>query len=179
MKKVLVIALMLGAGLAFASSIGIPWFSDGAATGAHPPQASGGKGAEQFIMLKNMDTADITCTIAYYNQDGLYQGPDAPANSFIIPLGATVAFRPVQDDTFTESAIARTIPNRPRTTLFPGNANTDTKKNGSAVVSWTGTPDLVIGISWLCQIGATVQSSIDSTEQYVYMGYGAALPSGS
>ena len=175
MKKVLVIALMLGAGLAYASSLGVPWFVDNAPTGVHPPTSAK---AEGYIYLHNNHSEALEVTVAYYSAVGDYVGPDYD-NTFIIQPNASLAYRPVQYDTAFESAEAILIPDRPRYTYPPSNTNHDGKKNGSVVYTWLGDSSYMSGAYWLCQIGATNASSTDSTEQFVYMGYGHLLPPGA
>ena len=175
MKKVLVIALMLGAGLAYASSIGVPWFVDTAGTGVHPPKTSK---AEGFIYLHNNHSEALEVTVAYYTAVGNYIGPDYD-NTFIIQPNASLGYRPVATDWLYESEEARKIPNRPRMTYPPSNTLNDTKKNGSCVFTWFGDASYMSGAYWLCQIGATVVNSTDATEAYSYIGYGHLLPAGA
>ena len=176
MKKVLVIALMLGTGLAYASSLGVPWFVDNAPTGIHPPKAAK---VEGYIYVHNNHTEALNVTIAYYTMEGAYIGPDGPDNTFDIQPNASIAFRPVQDDSIYEANAARAIPNRPRFTYPPSNTDNDLKKNGSCVFTWLGDSSFITGAYWMCQIGTSVVSATDPTEVYKYIGYGHLLPSGA
>ena len=175
MKKVLVIAIMLGAGLAYASSIGVPWFVDNAPTGVHPPTSSK---AESYIYIHNNHSEQLEVTVAYYTAVGAYIGPDYD-NTFVIEPNASLAYRPVVNDTVFESLAAQAIPNRPRFTYPPSNTDNDLKKNGSVVFTWLGDASYMSGAYWLCQIGRTQVNSTDTTEAYTYMGYGHLLPAGA
>ena len=137
MKKLTFTALVLMIGtVAFASTLGIPWYVDnGAPNGASPPigkAAAGSYGQCTMIFLKNNTGDALPCTIMYYSAEGAELGPFGTTsinkdNTFSIPANAAVAFRPVQDDPAAEPA-GRAIPNRPA-----GGAN------GSIVISWEGT----------------------------------------
>lgn len=153
MKKVgIVVAIaMIGATIAVASSLAVPWFADGApkAAGFPPTQELGG--TTTLIYLKNNDLAeDIVCEITYFSADGDDLGPAYPDNTFIIPAGASVAFRPAVVDPSPasghpdaapggqESAVGAEIPIRPQ--------DVDPRTNGSAIVQWTGGPADVQGM---------------------------------
>ena len=174
MKKVLVIALMLGAGLAYASTLGIPWFVDNSATGSAPPATTGVQG---FIYLHNNNTAVVECTISYYTENGLYCGPTS-ANTFVIQPNASIAFRPVADDSSFETA-GRAVPNRPRTTIPPGTTMCDTKKNGSAAISWLGASYFVQGTYVQDQCVTHATSATSTVQIYFLTGYGHLLPAGA
>ena len=137
MKKVLLVALMLGASVAFASSLCVPWFVDNAPVGAgYPPQL---KGTMTLVYLHNNTAADITCTIAYFTSSGVSIGPAAPDNTFVVPIASSVGFRPVRYDPSTspggqESSVAVAIPDRPMGT----EGGNDNKKNGSIKIEWAG-----------------------------------------
>ena len=175
MKKVLVIALMLGAGLAYASSIGVPWFVDNSATGVHPPAA---KSASSFIYIHNNHSATLEVSVGYYTQMGYYIGPTA-GNSFDIEPNSSLCFRPVQNDTIYESAAAQLIANRPRFTYPPSTTLNDYKANGSLVFTWDGPSSWLTGAYWLCQIGSMPTSATDPTVIFTMMGYGHLLPPGA
>ena len=175
MKKVLVIALMLGAGLAYASSLGVPWFVDNAATGSTPPAAGGVVG----LIFRHSNAPDVlTVTIEYFTDTGLSVGPAAPDNSFEINPGASVAFRPVQTDANVEGATYLLIPNRPTTTLPPSNSNNDGKKNGSCVLSWLGPDNYLQGTYKMAQCSPHAVSATDPTVIWMLSGYGHLLPTG-
>jgi len=171
MKKVLVIALMLGAGLAYASTLGVPWFMDGGATGSNPPAANGDFGA---IYIHSNATAVLEVSIAYYTAVGNYIGPDAPYNTFYIQPNASLGFRPVQDDPSQESVEARKIPNRPVSSVPPN----DNKKNGSIVFSWLGPNTYLQGAFAQYSTVTHVTSSTNTTPVYMLQGYGHLLPPG-
>ena len=147
MKKLgLVLTVMVVlAGVAYASSVAIPWFVDNAAAGAGWPPAAKNT---TLIYLKNNTDDVLTAEITYYSEDGSNLGPEFPENTFSISPKATVAFRPVVADPIgtlpggtlngLEGAEGLAIPDRPR--------DVDTKMNGSAVVSWTGGPTDIQGM---------------------------------
>ena len=171
MKKVLVIALMLGAGLAYAGSLAVPWFVDNAATGSNPPALNGTVGG---IYLNNTSTEVLEVTVAYFTATGVPIGPWT-YNTFVISPNASLGYRPVADDSAFESVEARKIPNRPLGTL-DGN---DNKKNGSCTFTWAepvGGGGLV-GSFWASATGTHATSSTDPTPVYMLYGYGHLLPS--
>ena len=145
MKKLSTVMMMaLIGGMAFASSLGIPWFVDNAAESqgaAWPPT----QGTRTYIYLHNNTTDDIVCSIAFYSAEGQFVGPQDDLNTpyddttFVIPALSTLAYAPVADlgSTGGESAAAAAIPNRP----LP-----DGKKNGSAVITWAGGPNDIQGM---------------------------------
>jgi hypothetical protein len=159
MKKlsIVAVALVALAGIAYASSLGVPWFVDNAPAGSGYPPSSGTLG---LVYLKNNTDADLTCTILYVNSTGDILGPFSPDNEFLVPKYATVGFRPVLNDLGgQESATAAAVPDRPRSSDFgggpiPGSIAADgsgevidDKKNGSIVISWTGGPADVQGMN--------------------------------
>lgn len=168
MKKLslMVVAVAVLAGIAYASSLGVPWFVDNAPVASGYPPSSAVLG---LVYLKNNTDADITGEITYVNANGDILGPFYPDNTFVIPALATVAFRPTADDPLSgggqESDVAAAIPNRPRSADFgggpiPGSIAadgsgevTDNAKNGSIAVSWTGGPADVQGM--MLQVGGT------------------------
>lgn len=93
---VVAIALMVGVSLAYASSLGIPWFVDNAAPGSGIPGDS--NGVTGIVTLKSNVPTEITCYITYYNQAGAELGPFPPNNSFTIDALSSLAFRPVVHD---------------------------------------------------------------------------------
>lgn len=145
MKKLSTVMMMaLIGGMAFASSLGIPWFVDNAPDsqgGAWPPT----QGTRTYIYLHNNTTHPIVCSIAYYNAEGQFVGPQDDPNTpyddttFEIPALSTVAYAPVADlgPAGGETTAAAAIPNRPLT---------DGKKNGSAVITWAGAPNDIQGM---------------------------------
>lgn len=140
MKKLgLVLTVMVAlAGVAYASSLAIPWFVDNAAAGAGwPPNAKN----TTLIYLKNNTEDVLVAEITYFSAEGANLGPEYPANTFAIDPKASVAFRPVATDPNAdiggtnnglEAAAGIAIPNRP--------VDVDPKSNGSATISWTGGP---------------------------------------
>ena len=161
MKKFIVVTLMLSiAGIAFASSLAIPWFVDAPKTGTGIPPAV--KATLGIVYLKNNVDAVTTCSIAYRTQDGIAMGPPSPGNTFVIQNNATLAFRPVASDPDSvgggqEAVLAGwLVPDRPPhgnstwVTVPPGG---DSKINGSAVISWLGGGSDVQGIYVSTQSG--------------------------
>ena len=188
MKKlgIVAIALMVGASMAYASSVGIPWFMDNAAAASGVPQANGG--STTLVTLKSNETTPLTCYIAYYNADGDLLGPFEPDNSFTIAPLSALAFRPVLYDPDAtvpgginggqEGAQGVLVPDRPRsvdaTTPIPGTGGViDTKKNGSCVITWFGGNDKSIQ-GQLANFSTQIQPNGDK----VTMSYGHLLPPG-
>jgi len=145
MKKLSTVMMMaLIGGMAFASSLGIPWFVDNApdSQGFNWPPT---QGTRTYIYLHNNKTSSIVCSIAYYSAEGVFLGPQDNPNTpyddttFEIPPLSTVGFAPVANlgATGGETSIAAAIPNRPLT---------DGKKNGAAVITWAGGPNDVQGM---------------------------------
>lgn len=141
MKKLgLVLTVMVAlAGVAYASSLAIPWFVDNALPGAGwPPSAKN----TTLIYLKNNTDDVLVAEITYYSAEGVNLGPEYPENTFAIDPKASVAFRPVVADpngslpggalNGLEAAAGIAIPDRP--------VDVDPKSNGSATISWTGGP---------------------------------------
>jgi len=145
MKKLSTVMMMaLIGGMAFASSLSIPWFVDNApdSQGANWPPT---QGTRTYIYLHNNTTNDIVCSIAYYNAEGVFVGPNDDPNTpyddttFVIPALSTVAFAPVAalGATGGESSVGDAIPNRP----LP-----DGKMNGAATITWAGGPNDIQGM---------------------------------
>jgi hypothetical protein len=171
MKKLSVVLIMLVGGIAFASSLSIPWYVDGAPvnTGLPPTQ----DGAFSLIYLKSTVDTVLTCEIAYYNANGDFLGPQAPNNTFTIAPKSALGFRPVANDPNgtlpggtaggQEGAQGVLVPNRPKSvdasTPIPGTTVIDQKKNGSITIQWTGDATDVQGSqqAW-AKGGATVVS---------------------
>lgn len=150
MKKLgIVVAIaMIGASFAVASSLAIPWFMDAKVTAVGFPADSGVPIC--LIYLKNNVLNDpewpdgMVAEIRYFDEDGNDLGPEYPDNTFIIPPGASVAFRPGAVDPNTEAggqegAVAVLIPTRPRPDWSPAG-------NGSIVISWQGGPTDIQGM---------------------------------
>ena len=166
MKKVsvVVMALLIGAGIAYASSIAVPWFVDdpGMIGGGYPP----GSSVMTVIYLNNTTADTITFEIRYFNEAGVDIGPEAPYNSFTVPAKASVGFRPSAIDpapgvtgTATdwegnavpfdgigggqESLTAAMVPVRPAGHPLDLSA---WQGNGSCSISWLGLPEDVQGM---------------------------------
>ncbi|NLN92995.1 MAG: hypothetical protein GX130_06800 [Candidatus Hydrogenedens sp.] len=146
MKKMtmVMVAMAMVAGIAFASSLSIPWFVDNAPVGASWPPY---QGMMTLVYLKSNVDEVLTCEITYYSEDGIKLGPEYPDNTFTINPMSSVAFRPVAEDPLMdlgghddgiEGAQGVAVPDRPR--------DEDPKKNGSATISWTGGPNDVQGM---------------------------------
>mgnify|MGYP001118781944 CR=1 FL=1 len=140
MKKLsmVAVALMVLAGVAYASSIGVPWFIDNSSAASGYPPASG---ITTLIYLKNNTAEDIECDITYFSPNGtnLTEGASAPT-AFVVPASSTVGFRPVAYDPATvtngqESATGVLVPDRPR---YVSEDATSNLKNGAAVIEWNG-----------------------------------------
>ena len=154
----LALAILGGTTFAVASSLGVPWFVDGAPSANFIPGVT--KGVTGIVYLKSNVAYPLTCAIEYFSQSGVPLGPASNAsladqnNSFVIPPFASVAFRPVATDPDStpggqESTLAVLVPNRPRVGVNSvlatvGQVN-DGKDNGSITISWTGDPTDVQG----------------------------------
>jgi hypothetical protein len=147
MKKMtmVMVAMAMVAGIAFASSLSIPWFVDNAPVGANWPPNTG---LMTLIYLKSNVTDVLQCEITYFSEDGVNLGPVYPDNTFTIAPQSAVAFRPVALDPIgslpggstlgVEGAQGVAVPDRPR--------DVDTKMNGSASISWVGGPNDLQGM---------------------------------
>ena len=182
MKKVLLVALMLSAGVAFASALGVPWFVDNAPAATGIPPATLNGGVMTLVYLHNNLLTDLTCTITYYTQTGVNIGPAAPDNTFVVPASSSVAFRPVRFDPDSvangqESNVGMLIPDRPLGTA----GGNDNKKHGSIGISWVGGTNDLQGM--VTQILAR-NHPLDLTNPTgpkgrIVMQYGHLLPPGS
>ena len=144
-------------------SIAVPWYVDNALPAASFPPSSG---ITTLIYLHNNRTESLNCTIQYYTQNGTFIGPSVPDNDFTIPASASIAFRPVADDPSSvqggqEAPPGQAVPNRPTGT----SGGNDNKKNGSIVISWTGSPTDIQGLLTTSTItslyGQSVSQSAD------------------
>lgn len=147
MKKMtmVMVAMAMVAGIAFASSISIPWFVDNAAPNTGWPPSAGNT---TLIYLKSNVEDVLECEITYFSEDGVNLGPEYPNNTFTISPLSAVSFRPVVEDpngtveggatNGLEGAQGVAVPDRPR--------EVDTKKNGSAMISWVGGPNDLQGM---------------------------------
>lgn len=139
MKKALIVAVLLvaGTGVAFASSLGLPWFVDNAPTAQILSNTQGVLG---LVFLHNNTPGDLTASVAYFNQEGVPL-PIAGSTTFNIAGNASIAFRPVADDPVAdggqEGIEGNAVPDRPR--------DVDPKANGSLVITWEGEPSDVQG----------------------------------
>ncbi len=150
MKKVslcVAIALVIGAGAAFASSLAVPWFVDNSPAAAGYPPSSG---TTALIYLKSNVEDDVVCDIVYYAADGTkLEFAEGVSNTFVVPAQSTVAFRPVAFDPYTtaggqeDPSTGALVPDRPRTV--------NTGKNGSLTVSYQGGPQDIQGM--MIQVG--------------------------
>ena len=173
MRKLTFVAviLMLGAGMAYGASLSVPWFVDNAPPGSGNPPTNSGEFTA--IFLHNTTNSEIECSIAYFTENGVFVGPEAPSNTFVIPAMASLAFRPVAYDPNTaplgqESTLGVAVPDRPLT--GPDN---DGKKNGSCVISWVGASTDVQGAT---RNSTTVRDRPGRLDGYV--GFGHLLPAG-
>ena len=170
MKKALVVmvALTVG-GLAFASSLSVPWFVDtGPAANKFPPITDGVTG---IVYLHNNKTSVITCSIRYFTAAGVDIGPEAPDNTFVVGPQASIAFRPVASDPSTvpggqeNTASGWLVPDRPMGTA----GGNDNKKNGSLAVTWLGEGTDVQGIYVMNQYVKQPDSGIGKLVSYAFL----------
>ena len=89
MKKFLIIALVcvMTGGAALAGTLNVPWIRDDATSAA--VQYNG------FINVKNTTGSAIPITVQYWAADGTEITPSP--NTFTIPAGAAIGFRPIED----------------------------------------------------------------------------------
>jgi hypothetical protein len=104
MKKLAVITalVLVGAGVAYASSLSVPWFVDNANNAAGIPHDFSNTPRQSqvtgVVTLKSNRTDNLTCEITYFTQEGYRLGPFAPDNTFNINALSALAFRPVACD---------------------------------------------------------------------------------
>lgn len=126
--------MVLGAGMALASSLNVPFFLDRApANSQFPPTTF----EATFISLHNNLSVDLEVEVDYFDagQDGTVDQQTPSPNTFLLPANSTFSFRPVADDPGTEVAAAgATVPN------MPGGETA-----GSAVITWVGGPNDIQG----------------------------------
>lgn len=194
MKKLGVLTVMVGMGcsIAFASTIGIPWFVDGAPAGNKIPGVA--KGVTGIVTLKSNVDTDLVCEIFYFTQSGVAIGPAGNAtladsnNTFVLPARASLAFRPNTYDPDTspggqESPAGVLVPDRPNTGIgnlpdgTPENVanSNDGKDNGSITIRWTGSATDVQGTFAYYQtfIPASGDTRFQTTMSYAHL-----LPAG-
>ncbi len=108
MKKIAILSavMLVGTGIAFASSLTVPFFLDSgvAVSGSLTPSS----GSSTFIALKNNTEGEIEVFVTYTRNDGSDVTPDA--NSFTLLANQTLGFRPFVDDTGAEGPGA-VVPN--------------------------------------------------------------------
>lgn len=142
MKRYAFIAsvMVLGAGMALASSLNVPFFLDTAPSDGNFPPSPDGNGNTTFatfVALHNNTSDDILVEVDYFDagQDGSVDHQTPTNNTFSLPANATWGFRPVGDDAATEVGNAGfNIPN------MPGGETA-----GSATLSWAGGPAAIQG----------------------------------
>ena len=143
MKKfaILTAVVMLGATTAFAGTIVVPFFLDnGTADSVYGMPTSG---AASWICVKNPSmSSSITITIDYYDNDGT---PRGLGNTYSIPAGAAVSWRPIADD--PQEGVGSTVPNKnggspggTATITYPG-----TEPMYGRMAVFTGTTDATYG----------------------------------
>lgn len=138
MRKFAAVAavMVLGAGVAFAASLNVPFFLDNApvADNAFPPTS----GSKSYIALHNNLSVDLEVEVDYYDAggDGTVNQRTPSPNTFLLPANATYSFRPIGDEPATEAA-GSVIPNMPNAALGGSGIM---EVAGSAVISWVGGP---------------------------------------
>ena len=152
MKKFIVVAMVLTlGGVAYGSSIGVPWFVDFADPATKVPPITGG--ITGLVYLNNGTAADITCSIAYYNPAGVFVGPFSPENTFVVNAGASIGFRPGKSDPNTVAGGQEDVnsgwlvPDRPTDFVIPGSTTgPDTQLWGSLRIEWAGASSDITGM---------------------------------
>ena len=134
MRKFVAVAavMVLGAGVAFAASLNVPFFLDNAPSdGVFPPTS----GTKTFIALHNNLSVDLEVAVDYYDAgtDGTVDQRTPSPNTFLLPANATFSFRPKGNEAGVETS-GVVVPNMPG----PETA-------GSATISWVGGPSDIQG----------------------------------
>ena len=128
MKKVAMIALLAVSIGAFAGTLGVPWFIEGATQSA-------------YVTITNTTAVDMLCAITYYNADGVNRTPTP--NSFSIPAFSALGFRPTITDGGNEGP-GSDVPNKlMETGLDPG--TTGYSRPGPALITFVGAPGQLAG----------------------------------
>ena len=134
MKKVLVAMALLGS-VAFAASLGVPWFLDTNDTDSYPPPAQDMfNGSNTYITLKNTTGSPITLTISYWRANGTSVTP--AANTFVLPANTAISFTPASNLTQSEG-VGAAVPN--------ADESGGKVYGGSATISWSGSAGDIIG----------------------------------
>ena len=135
MKKFAVFAgvMVLGATVALASSLSVPFFLDRVAAGSgFPPNDNNAATFHEatFVGIHNNLSVDLVVEIDYFDagQNGTVDQQTPSPNTFLLPANASFSFRPVQHDPATEVGGAA-VPN------MPGGETA-----GSAIITWVGGP---------------------------------------
>jgi hypothetical protein len=166
MKKLVVLTVMVLAGVAFASSLNVPWFIDTWGTNVgtghanyqslgYPPMSTPATGLAimGLVYLHNNKSEPVTCAIEYYTRDGEKLEIEGN-NTFSIAANATIAFRPsAVNDTWSpstpggqEAETGAAVPDRPKQALSEDPmSNMWLNCNGAIVVRWVGVPTDVQG----------------------------------
>ena len=185
MKKLGIIAVLavVGAGAAFAATLGVPWYVDNAGVASKIPQTQyigNSRGAVTGVVtLKSNRTDTLECSITYYDANGNDLGPAFPNNTFsILPL-SSLAFRPGVYDPSAgsglpggavggqEGAQGAVVPDNPS-----GN-------NGSLVISWVGDPTDIQGqVAWFQSSIHPNESTGNSDPRILTFSYAHLLPPG-
>ena len=170
MKKALVVMMALTVGgLAFASTLSVPWFVDTAPAAAKfPPRVNGVTG---IVFLHNNTVTPKLCSIEYFTQTGTGIGPESPDNTFIIAPQASLAFRPVASDPDSvgggQEAVDAgwLVPDRPMGTT----GGNDNKANGSLVITWLGENTDVQGVYIMNQYVVQPDSAAGKLVSYAHL----------
>lgn len=183
MKKYIVsaLAVTLGTSMAFAASLGVPFFIDNAPAAADIPHKESVIGTNNrvttLITLRNNAATTLNCNIQYFDVEGnLLSGPIGPSTSFAIAPKSSLAFRPVADDPGRD-AFDVIIPGGqegPQAVLVPNRPGGDGKANGSCVITYPGS-DATLLQGYM----AYLQTDRRVTGEVLTMSYAHLLPDGS
>jgi hypothetical protein len=180
LKKYLVsaLAVTLGTSMAFAASLGVPFFVDNAEPAADIPHKASVIGTNNrvttLITLRSNVATTLTCSIQYYDVEGSLLGPFGAGSTFTIAPKSSLAFRPVAHDPGRDGSNV-VIPGGqegPQGVLVPNRPTSDGKKNGSCIITWTGAATDVQGYM------AYLQTSRSNGETLT-MSYAHLLPDGT
>lgn len=139
--SVVVGLMILGAGVAMASSLNVPFFLDDGENNSNLTTfasiSNNADPAKGFIATHNNTTSTIVLTIKYIANNG---DNATPANdTYDLTRDQTKTWRPIGDDPGVE---ARRVPNMVQ--VLDGNGN-PSRLTGSAVITWVGGPSDIQG----------------------------------
>src|SRR5690606_27342241 len=100
---------LLGVSTAFGVQTGVSFYNDGGNSAANASLTPTDDGTATFVAIQNTGGTDAVGTINHFDNDGTDRSPSP--NTFLIPAGAAVSFRPVADDIGAEG-VGAAVPNK-------------------------------------------------------------------